>query len=70
MGDFNVDIKGGIIVNDIWKHIVEIQDLQQLIRKSTRVTAHSETLIDHLYVTNSDNVTECFGPIKIKNEFL
>ena len=62
MGDINVDLKNGILTNTAWKHIVELHDLQQLIEEHTRVTAHSETLIDHLYVSTSDKVTDISVP--------
>ena len=62
MGDINVDLKHGISTNTAWKHIVELHDLQQLIKEHTRVTAHSDTLIDHLYVSSSDKVTDISVP--------
>ena len=39
-------------INTTWKHVVELHDLQQLIITPTRVTAHSETIIDHVYASN------------------
>ena len=56
------EIKNGILTNIDWKHIVELQDLQQLIEEHARVTARSETLIDHLYVSTSDIVTDISIP--------
>ena len=52
MGDFNIDIKDGKLINTKWKHVIEMNDLHQLIDKPTRVTAHSETKIDHLYTSS------------------
>ena len=52
MGDINVDFKNNDLQNNTWKHVVELHDLQQLITVPTRVTAHSETTIDHVYASN------------------
>ena len=56
MGDINIDCKNNDFQNNTWKHIVQLHDLQQLIKTPTRVTAHTETIIDHLYASNSDFV--------------
>ena len=58
MGDFNIDIKDGKLINTKWKHVIEINDLRQLIDKPTRVTAHSETIIDHLYTSSPELVKD------------
>ncbi|MCU7800562.1 MAG: reverse transcriptase family protein [gamma proteobacterium symbiont of Lucinoma myriamae] len=62
MGDINIDIREGNITNTKWKHEVEIFDLHQLITVPTRVTAHSETLIDHVYVSKPEHATDAFVP--------
>ena len=64
MGDINVnvDIQNTTLTCIKWKHITELHDLHQLIQEPTRITAHSATLIDHLYVTTPENVTESFVP--------
>ena len=62
LGDINIDIKDGNISNITWKQVVELHDLQQLITDSTRVTAHSITLIGHLYVSNQGKIAEAFVP--------
>ena len=51
MGDLNVDIQNQTLTNNKWKHIVELNDLHQLISEPTRITARSETIIDHLYAS-------------------
>ena len=61
-GDMNVDCKHGILSNPKWKHLVELHDLQQVINCPTRITAHSETLIDHLYVSNTDKLSDISVP--------
>ena len=33
MGDFNIDIKDDKLCNTKWKHVIEINDLHQLINK-------------------------------------
>ena len=62
MGDISVDVKNGVLTNKTWKNIVELHDLQQLITVPTRVTAHLETIIDHLYTLDPDKVAEVFVP--------
>ena len=62
MGDLNVDIKDGDLSNPTWKHIVELHSMQQLIKVPTMVTAHSETLIDHVYASKPENVISPFVP--------
>ena len=58
MGDFNIDIKAGKLSNTKWKHVIQTNDLHQLIDEPTRVTAHSETIIDHLYTTTPESVKD------------
>ena len=70
LGDININIEGGTILNTTWKHVVELNDLQQLVTTPTRITAHSSTIIDHLYVSSQDKITETFVPnIAISDHF-
>ena len=62
MGDFNIDIKAGKLSNTKWKHVIQTNDLHQLIDEPTRVTAHSETIIDHLYTTTPESVKDIHIP--------
>ena len=62
MGDINYDCKDGIYSNATWKNTVELHDLQQVIQSPTRITAHSETIIDHLYVSNTDKLSDISVP--------
>ena len=62
MGDINYDCKDGIYSNATWKNTVELHDLQQVIQSATRITAHSETTIDHLYVSNTDKLSDISVP--------
>ena len=60
MGDFNIDIRNADITNTNWKNVIELNDLSQLIEGPTRITAHSEKLIDYVYASVSSNVAETF----------
>ena len=62
MGDINIDIKDGHISNSTWKHTIELHDLSQIIREPTRITAHSETLIDHIYTSKPENAVDVSVP--------
>ena len=61
-GDINIDCKINDFQNNTWKHIVELHDLQQLIKTPSRVTAHTETIINHLYASNGDFVYDVSVP--------
>ena len=58
MGDLNIDFKIGQLMNTKWKKLIESDDLTQVINAPTRVTAHSQTTIDHIYASMSDNMTD------------
>ena len=60
LGDINLVLKDDTYCNTKWKHAVETNDLRQLISKPTRVTAHSETIIDHISIT--EYVKDIFIP--------
>lgn len=62
MGDLNVDVKDGYISSLTWKHIVELHNMQQLIKVPTRVTPHTETLISHVYASEPEDVISPFVP--------
>ena len=62
MGDINYYWKNGGPPSSRWKHIVEVNDLQQIIDQPTRVTAHSSTTIDPLYAPNTDRLSEVIVP--------
>ena len=70
MGDFNIDIKDRNLCNTKWKHVVETNDLHQLIKEPTRITAHSSTIIDHLYTSKPDFVMDLLVPnIAVSDHF-
>ena len=44
------------------KHVIELNHLHQVINKQTRITAHSETVIDHVNITTPENAADIFVP--------
>jgi hypothetical protein len=60
LGDFNIDL---LKPNKGWQTKYELCNLEQLITIPTRVTATSETLIDHVYVSNKNNIVEVCVPV-------
>ena len=59
LGDFNMDLKKP---NPRWKHSFDSYNLHQIVKSPTRVTQNSETLIDHIYVSESRNIIETCVP--------
>ena len=53
LGDFNINLN---VVNKKWTDLVNQLGLLQLIQHSTRIQAHSQSLIDHIYVTKPANI--------------
>ena len=62
MGDLNIDFKNGQLMNTKWKNLIESNDLTQVINAPTRVTAHSQTTIDHIYASMPDNMADISSP--------
>ncbi|MCG8047471.1 MAG: reverse transcriptase domain-containing protein, partial [Candidatus Thiodiazotropha endolucinida] len=60
MGDFNIDYRSN--VNQKWLSMVQLFDLSQLVTEPTRVTESTSTIIDHVYTTHPEHITECFIP--------
>ena len=60
--DFNINFLSDDTQSRTWIHSLEAFDFSQLIKEPTRITAHSATLIDHIYTNQPDQVTECFVP--------
>ena len=60
MGDFNIDIT--LSTNSKWMNLIQLFDLSQLISSPTRITQSSSTIIDHIYTSNPENITETFVP--------
>ena len=55
LGDLNIDL---LRQNAPWTNMINMYHLRQVITRPTRVTASSESLIDHIYVTDVNNVIE------------
>ena len=62
MGDINIDMKNGSLLNTNSKQQVELHDFTQLVKEPTRVTAHFEKIMNHNYASDSSKVSEEFVP--------
>ena len=51
-----------ISMNTKWKNLIQLFDLPQLVTSPTRVSQSSSTIIDHVYTSNPENITEAFVP--------
>ena len=60
LGDFNIILLSDETHSRTWSYCFEAFDFSQLVKELTRVTAHSATLIDHVYTNQPDKITECF----------
>ena len=60
MGDVNIDFQAYLY--NKWLNLVQLFDLTQLVTKPTRITPYSSTLIDHVYTTNPEHISECYVP--------
>ena len=60
MGDFNINYSN--CSNKKWLHMVELFDLTQMITTPTRVTQNTSSIIDHLYCSNTEHISDCFVP--------
>ena len=60
MGDMNIDILDGLnTAPSVWQDTIDGHQLTQIVRDPTRVTADTQTLIDHIYVSHPGNVKAC-----------
>ena len=60
MGDFNIDLTSS--TNNKWMNLIQLFDLTQLISSPTRITQSSSSIIDHVYTSNPEYITESFVP--------
>ena len=60
MGDFNIDFTN--YANKKWLNILELFDLKQMVTSPTRVTKNSVSLIDHVYSSKPETISDCFVP--------
>ena len=58
MGDFNIDLAN--CSNRKWNNLIQLFDFKQLVTNPTRVTKNSSTIIDYIYCTNPENITDHF----------
>ena len=60
MGDFNIDLN--LCTNNKWIHLITLQlfDLSQIVTEPTRVTETVATIIDLIYVSNPENISNCY----------
>ena len=59
MGDLNIDLLN--CSNRKWLNLTQLFELKQLnISDPTRITNKTSTLIDHLYCSNPENISDCF----------
>ena len=58
MGDLNIDLLN--CSNRKWLNLIQLFDLQQLISDPIRITNKTSALIDHLYCSNPENISDCF----------
>lgn len=69
MGDFNFDLLSNTGCNS-WNEVICHFNLRQLVKQRTRVTANSATLIDHVYCTNENLVSNVSVPyIRISDHY-
>ena len=56
MGDININFVNGVVTNEKWRGVVDAFQLTQVITSPPRVTATTDTLIDHIYTTHPQHV--------------
>ena len=55
LGDFNIDFNKDL--SQRWLYVLEHFQLFQLVTTPTRVTERSATIIDHIYTTNLERIS-------------
>ena len=63
IGDFNINVINDTNSTRNWLLTTDSLNMTQLVKKPTRVTATSETLIDHAYSNTIDNIIEVTVPV-------
>ena len=56
LGDFKIDLLGKHPHQDSWSSVIENYELSQLITNYTRVTPTKQSLLDHIYVSDTSLV--------------
>ena len=68
MGDFNIDLYP--CTNNKWLQLIHLFDLSQIVTEPTRVTETTATIIDHIYVSNPENISNCYvSKLSISDHF-
>ncbi len=62
MGDFNIDLLRDDEVAITWKDFIDGFSLKQVIEEPTRVTTQRQSLLDHMYVTQPNNIRQWSVP--------
>ncbi len=62
MGDFNIDLLRYDEVPIKWKDFIDGFSLTQVIEEPTRVTPQQQSLLDHIYVTQPNNIRQWSVP--------
>lgn len=62
LGDFNIDLSKSKGSHAAWASTTALFGLEQLVKTPTRTTSTSSTLIDHIYVTNDDKISNVHVP--------
>ena len=57
---FNTDFTN--CANKKWLNLLELFDLKQKVTSPTRVTKNSVSLIDHVYSSKPETISDCFVP--------
>ena len=62
-GDFNLTLLCGTSSSRQWLRTTQSFNMSQLVNMPTRVTATSETFIDHAYSTSPENILDVSVPV-------
>jgi len=57
MGDINIDFLKDTPLREKWHDVYSNFELDQIIRKPTRITENTQTLIDHIYISADVHIT-------------
>ncbi len=60
LGDINVDCAKCYDIKRL--HLMQLFDLKQFVNECTRVTSQTSSIIDHVYSSHAENITECVVP--------
>lgn len=58
LGDFNIDISRSSSLSGKYNNVLKLFGLSQLINEPTRITDHSQSLIDHIVTNQSEKICQ------------